>query len=789
MNRKVGKAPFTVRTIAALLVIYGVLMCAVTVVCAMKYQAMALETVRKQAEEIASDLRGCAGVNTKSRESKNGFQTAQAAAVMRYHRFMKKQELKKMGVDFDASFYRAEKDEQGNVRSLREVLPETPVLLSAPFSKKSPIIVFADTFNSHQMALLEQMLAKGDQYRIDTYIEDAEGYEEGRFFLPSKITVGRTADGEKEITIKTGYRDDSKKKVKKSFQDIQVTGPGDRTIGTLDGSESKASRIRSNYENRELDARMAHGSNTHNGWIKAEMNGSIPSRSDNYVLQYGAELKPMAYVASHFKKLYLAAGVIVLLLGAILIGGHNKALERRFENEESRRRMMDAMAHELKTPLGILKNYGEMLLEEDDREKGRLYAETMIQEADAMNHVVVSMLDLSKMEAGTYPLELSSLSVTELAKGAAERMEILTRKKALKLELNTEEAPRILADEKLVNNILSNFMANAISHAEEGSSITVEVKPEGQGVLISVHNQGEPVSEKDMKQIWNSFYRSDSSRSRRDGGSGLGLAIVRNACLLHGGTYGCSNERGGVTFWARIPSLEKRLARTALQTGPVLNVTGRGYRLKGLIPAAIGLILQGLFSYTLYIGAFSAIFKTDDGSGYICILPFSVAEACGALAGWLLALAGLVRVHRKGLNLKPILGAVSAACILTVLTGAECIRIWLTVSPVEEPTLLLILLECLLFAAAVTAGLLLFWKFRQIARDCRDQDFGRRFGWKFWAYAVSCGIFVLLCATRIIWDLIGYMMYCPVWLLISVFAAYGCLQACRRFNGREPVEG
>ena len=95
MNRNVGKAPFTVRTIAALLVIYGVLMCAVTVVCAVKYQTMALETVRKQAEEIVSDLRSCAGVNTKSRESKKGFQIAQAAAVMRYHRFMKKQELKK----------------------------------------------------------------------------------------------------------------------------------------------------------------------------------------------------------------------------------------------------------------------------------------------------------------------------------------------------------------------------------------------------------------------------------------------------------------------------------------------------------------------------------------------------------------------------------------------------------------------------------------------------------------------------------------------------------------------
>ena len=89
MNGKVGKGAFAVRTIAVLCVIYGLTMFAATVFCAMEYQTEVLETVRKEADEIARDLRECTGVNPKSVESRNGFQVAQAAAVMRHHLYMK----------------------------------------------------------------------------------------------------------------------------------------------------------------------------------------------------------------------------------------------------------------------------------------------------------------------------------------------------------------------------------------------------------------------------------------------------------------------------------------------------------------------------------------------------------------------------------------------------------------------------------------------------------------------------------------------------------------------------
>lgn len=781
MNGKVGKGAFAVRTIAVLCVIYGLTMFAATVFCAMEYQTEVLETVRKEADEIARDLRECTGVNPKSVESRNGFQVAQAAAVMRHHLYMKKLELKKMGADFDATFYRTIKDQQGNIYSLEEVRPQTPVLLSAPFSKKSPIIVFADTFNAAQMKQLEDVLKRDD---LHTYIEDVEGYQEGRFFLPTKITIGWAADGKSEVTIQTDYRDESKKKVKKNFQDVQVIGPGERLVGDGDGQKAGKSKIRQNYESGEETNVRIYGSSVRSGWLNAARYGNIASQSENYVLQYGAEMKPLPYVASHFKKFYCVAALIFFLLGSILMGGHNKVLERRFENEERRRRMMDAMAHEMKTPLSIMKNYGEMLIEEESGEKGRPYARTIVEEADYMNSVVVSMLDLSKMEAGTYPMELSSLSVTRLAEKTAERMDVLKNEKNLRLDLQLEETPRILADEKLVGNILSNFMSNAIFHADEGSRITVSVKPEGKQVRISVHNQGAPISQKDLKKIWNSFYRSDSGRNRRDGGSGLGLAIVRNACLIHGGTYGCMNEGDGVTFWARIPSMEKSIARTAMQTGSILNVTGNGYRLKGLISAAIGMILQGVFGYTLYMGAFLHLFVAE----YMDLFPFSIIEICGLLASWLLILAGTVRIHRRGLNMKPVVIASGIGFLLTVVSGEEILRIWHEISAMEPPSTFLLICRVLMFVNVMAVNGLFFWKLGKMARACGDERFVKKLIWKFCVYVICCILYVALIVTDLIWVIISYTLFCPIWFFISVFATYAWLQGYRRLNGREPQQ-
>ena len=92
----------------------------------------------------------------------------------------------------------------------------------------------------------------------------------------------------------------------------------------------------------------------------------------------------------------------------ILMGGHSKVLERQWEVEEKRRRMMDAMAHDLKTPLGIIKNYGEVLLEEQNPQKRERYVKTIIEESDSMNEAAVSYTHL-KEQLNSYVREAQNL--------------------------------------------------------------------------------------------------------------------------------------------------------------------------------------------------------------------------------------------------------------------------------------------------------------------------------------------------------------------------------------------
>ena len=201
MNKKLGSRPFAVRTIAALVLLYGISMLVLTFSYANHYAEQMMQMTRIQGEEIASELRTCMDANTESVECRNGFNLAQAAAIMRHYRYMGVPELKKMGIDFDCTLYQMVK-KQGKVVSAKELRPQTPVLLTGPFSKQSGIIVFADTFDESQMEKLENVIESG---KFTTYIENARGYKEGRFFYPAVINIGE--EGKKDTEIRTGYYD------------------------------------------------------------------------------------------------------------------------------------------------------------------------------------------------------------------------------------------------------------------------------------------------------------------------------------------------------------------------------------------------------------------------------------------------------------------------------------------------------------------------------------------------------------------------------------------------------
>ena len=111
----------------------------------------------------------------------------------------------------------------------------------------------------------------------------------------------------------------------------------------------------------------------------------------------------------------------------------------------------------------------------------------------------------------------------------------------------------ITSDYFCVEQVVTNYMQNAVSHMGEGKQLRVSVQDKGSRYRVSLFNSAQPIPLEEQGRIWDSFYRLDKSRTRSRRESGLGLSIVRSNMELLGGEYGVENTEGGVIFWAEFP--------------------------------------------------------------------------------------------------------------------------------------------------------------------------------------------------------------------------------------------
>ena len=223
--------------------------------------------------------------------------------------------------------------------------------------------------------------------------------------------------------------------------------------------------------------------------------------------------------------------------------------DRQVEREKQRRELTSAIAHELKTPLGIIHGYCEGLQENIREEKRDHYLGVILDETEKMDALVLEMLDLSKLESEAYRLRVESFSLGELAREEAERYRPAAQQKGLRLEVRTDGDGVMTADRGRIAQVLSNFLSNAVWHTPEGGAVQVHATQEKGLLRVEVENEGPPIPEEQIDKIWNVFYKGDASRERAKGGTGLGLAIAQNILELHGMEYGACNTEGGVCFW------------------------------------------------------------------------------------------------------------------------------------------------------------------------------------------------------------------------------------------------
>ncbi len=238
-----------------------------------------------------------------------------------------------------------------------------------------------------------------------------------------------------------------------------------------------------------------------------------------------------------------------------LAAAFNAAQDQLAGQLERERAFTRAAAHELKTPLAVLRAHAEALREDIDAEKREQYLDVVLDESDRMAELVGRLLELSRLESGA-PLRRERLELSALVREVWGPLSLQLEQKRVALSLKLEEV-WLEGDRERLKEAVSNLAVNALRHCEEGKGIEVSLTLEDSVACLSVYNDGPPIPAEDLPHLWEPFYRGDRSRSRESGGTGLGLAIVRAAVLAHGGSCSAENRGSGVCFRVRLPLEDK----------------------------------------------------------------------------------------------------------------------------------------------------------------------------------------------------------------------------------------
>ena len=231
-----------------------------------------------------------------------------------------------------------------------------------------------------------------------------------------------------------------------------------------------------------------------------------------------------------------------------------KDVEEKSQIDEMRKSFISDVSHELKTPIALIQGYSEGLIENvnSDDESRKFYAEVILDEASKMDKLVKQLLELMKLEYGKKNFNNSNFNIIEMEKEILRKSDVMIQKENIKVEMPEETAIEVYADEFYIDQVLTNYVTNAIKYCDEINNekkikITKEVIDKK--VRITVFNTSKGLSEEELVRIWNRFYKIDESRNRDNGGTGIGLSLVKAIMNNYGNDYGAKNVEGGIEFY------------------------------------------------------------------------------------------------------------------------------------------------------------------------------------------------------------------------------------------------
>ena len=237
--------------------------------------------------------------------------------------------------------------------------------------------------------------------------------------------------------------------------------------------------------------------------------------------------------------------------------------ERKTEIDLERKEFLSNVSHELKTPLALIRGYAEGLSEgiTGDPESQAFYCEVIADEAEKMSRMVGKLLTLNQLESGGEKASMERFDVVSLIRGVLSANSLLFDQEGITVDFPVTESVMVWADEFLTEEVLTNYVSNAIHHCKNEKLIRIRIEKRESTVRIFVYNTGDQIPEESLEKIWDKFYKVDKARTREYGGSGIGLSIVKAIMDSMHQSCGADNLPGGVEFYLDLDAEPRSIAR------------------------------------------------------------------------------------------------------------------------------------------------------------------------------------------------------------------------------------
>ena len=223
--------------------------------------------------------------------------------------------------------------------------------------------------------------------------------------------------------------------------------------------------------------------------------------------------------------------------------------EDKIQYDKDNKELISNISHDLKTPITAIKGYVEGILDgvASSPEKLDKYIRTIYNKSNDMDRLIDELTFYSKIDTNKIPYTFSKINVAQYFRDCVEEVGLDMEARGIELGYfnSVDEDVGIIADAEQMKRVMNNIISNSVKYLDKKKGIiNIRIKDVGDFIQVEIEDNGKGIAAKDLPNIFDRFYRTDSSRNSAQGGSGIGLSIVRKIVEDHGGRIWATSKEG-----------------------------------------------------------------------------------------------------------------------------------------------------------------------------------------------------------------------------------------------------